>query len=161
VFATLRRTNPELKLVLVGHLEEPAKAVLREHPELSEAVIHCQAVNLDDLRALYSVASALLFPSWMEGFGWPVLEALACGCAVITTDRDPMQEVGGGAAVYVASCPSEKTARKRWVASTAATAQEVLDRSGPERLLWRARGIAQAARFNRDSWLDQLEQALF
>jgi glycosyltransferase involved in cell wall biosynthesis len=164
VFAALRRRCPELRLVLVGHLEEPARAVLRAaltaDPELDAAVVHLPGVAVDELRALYSAAAALLFPSWLEGFGWPVLEALACGCAVITTDRDPMREVGGGAAVYVPPCPRAAEARSEWVEQTAATTLAVLQRCNAEQALWRDRGLAQAARFNRASWLDQLEQAL-
>ena len=55
----------------------------------------------EDLRALYSTAEALLFPSLQEGFGWPIAEAQACGCPVVTTGRAPMTEVGGDAAVYI------------------------------------------------------------
>jgi glycosyltransferase involved in cell wall biosynthesis len=43
----------------------------------------------------------LLFPSLDEGFGWPIIEAQACGCPVLTSGRPPMDEVGGAAAVYV------------------------------------------------------------
>jgi glycosyltransferase involved in cell wall biosynthesis len=49
------------------------------------------------LEALYNCATALLFPSTREGFGWPVAEAHACGCPVICADREPMIEVAGGA----------------------------------------------------------------
>jgi hypothetical protein len=55
----------------------------------------------EDLRALYSGAEALLFPSLEEGFGWPIAEAQACGCPVVTSNRAPMTEVGGDAAFYV------------------------------------------------------------
>jgi glycosyltransferase involved in cell wall biosynthesis len=55
----------------------------------------------EDLRALYSTAEALLFPSLQEGFGWPIAEAQACGCPVVTSNRAPMTEVGGEAAVYI------------------------------------------------------------
>jgi glycosyltransferase involved in cell wall biosynthesis len=49
------------------------------------------------LEALYNCATALLFPSTHEGFGWPIAEAHACGCPVICTDRAPMTEVAGDA----------------------------------------------------------------
>jgi glycosyltransferase involved in cell wall biosynthesis len=55
----------------------------------------------DELRALYSQATALLFPSIEEGFGWPILEAQACSCPVVTTARDPMTEVAGDAAIFI------------------------------------------------------------
>ena len=40
----------------------------------------------------------LLFPSLLEGFGWPIIEAQACGCPVVTSDREPMNVLGGSAA---------------------------------------------------------------
>lgn len=55
----------------------------------------------EDLRALYSCADLLLFPSIQEGFGWPIIEAQACGCPVVTSNRVPMTEVGASAATYV------------------------------------------------------------
>jgi glycosyltransferase involved in cell wall biosynthesis len=59
--------------------------------------------NLDNvaLQAAYSHARAFLFPSFAEGFGWPLIEAQACGCPVITTDEAPMNEVAGDAARYI------------------------------------------------------------
>jgi glycosyltransferase involved in cell wall biosynthesis len=55
------------------------------------------------LQSLYSLASLLLFPSHHEGFGWPILEAMACGCPVVTTERPPMTEVAGSAGFYIDS----------------------------------------------------------
>jgi glycosyltransferase involved in cell wall biosynthesis len=55
----------------------------------------------EDLQALYSSAVAMLFPSLHEGFGWPIIEAQACGCPVFTSNRPPMTEIGGDAAVYL------------------------------------------------------------
>lgn len=54
-----------------------------------------------DLPALYSGALALVFPSLFEGFGLPILEAMACGCPVITSATSSMPEVAGEAAILV------------------------------------------------------------
>jgi glycosyltransferase involved in cell wall biosynthesis len=53
------------------------------------------------LQAAYSYARLFLFPSLAEGFGWPIIESLACGCPVITTDEAPMNEFAGPAAHYL------------------------------------------------------------
>jgi glycosyltransferase involved in cell wall biosynthesis len=53
----------------------------------------------EDLIALYSMADAFVFPSWFEGFGIPVLEAMTCGAPVIASDRYSIPEVAGGAAL--------------------------------------------------------------
>jgi glycosyltransferase involved in cell wall biosynthesis len=52
-----------------------------------------------DLIALYRMASAFAFPSWIEGFGLPILEAMTCGAPVIASDRGAIPEVAGGAAL--------------------------------------------------------------
>lgn len=54
----------------------------------------------DDLLALYSSCEAFIFPSFSEGFGWPVIEAQACGAPVIASNIEPMPEVSGGAALH-------------------------------------------------------------
>jgi len=65
---------------------------------------HIQFLNWVDnqnLPALYKSAEALLFPSLYEGFGIPILEAMASGCPVITSDRFATKEIGGNAAIFV------------------------------------------------------------
>ena len=59
-------------------------------------------VSFEDLPALYSLAEMFVFPSVYEGFGLPVIEAMACGTPVITADVAALTEVAGGAAVHVA-----------------------------------------------------------
>lgn len=54
----------------------------------------------DHLVALYNAADAFMFPSLSEGFGWPVIEAQACGTPVIASNFQPMPEVSGGAALH-------------------------------------------------------------
>jgi glycosyltransferase involved in cell wall biosynthesis len=53
-----------------------------------------------ELLALYSACEAFVFPSYSEGFGWPIIEAQACSAPVITSNIEPMLEISGGAALY-------------------------------------------------------------
>ena len=64
-------------------------------------------VSFADLPALYTMAEMFVFPSVYEGFGLPVIEAMACGTPVVTADVAALAEVAGGAAVHVASLDVE------------------------------------------------------
>jgi glycosyltransferase involved in cell wall biosynthesis len=68
---------------------------------LTESVFLFKNASHATLRALYSGATGLIFPSLQEGFGWPIIEAQACGCPVFTSNILPMTEVGGHGAVYI------------------------------------------------------------
>lgn len=65
------------------------------------AVITTGRLSDEQLRAAYSDALALVYPSWYEGFGLPVLEAMACGCPVIAADTTSIPEVAGNAACLI------------------------------------------------------------
>jgi glycosyltransferase involved in cell wall biosynthesis len=90
----------DLRLVTVGNGRTAGFRALEDGPALEERVMAFSNISGEDLRALYSGACALLFPSLCEGFGWPIIEAQACGCPVFASDRPPMTEVGGEGAVY-------------------------------------------------------------
>lgn len=64
-------------------------------------VVHTLNLNDQELKAAYSGAVALVYPSIYEGFGLPILEALACGCPVITCPNASIPEVAGETALYV------------------------------------------------------------
>ncbi|MEJ7687562.1 MAG: glycosyltransferase family 1 protein [Variovorax sp.] len=89
------------QLVYVGPELGPEMGELARAHGVSERVRTVQGVSHEELRALYAGAAALLFPSLQEGFGWPLIEAQACGCPVFTSDLPPMNEIGGPGAVYV------------------------------------------------------------
>ena len=89
------------RLVMAGKPWTGSMRVLAVDLKLTHRVDERVEVSNEQLRALYSRAEALLFPSLAEGFGWPIAEAQACGCPVVTTGRPPMTEVGGEAAIYI------------------------------------------------------------
>lgn len=93
--------NPINDLVLVW--KNPPEEVCNKIEKSSyDHRIHIiKSVSDEDLRDLYSISTALVFPSLYEGFGLPVLEAMACGTAVITTPFSSLSEVGGDAAYYI------------------------------------------------------------
>ncbi|WP_234736945.1 glycosyltransferase family 4 protein [Tellurirhabdus bombi] len=67
---------------------------------LQKRIISIIKPDHETLVALYNGCEAFIFPSFSEGFGWPVIEAQACGTPVIASDVDPMPEVSGGAALH-------------------------------------------------------------
>lgn len=101
IFSRLATMRSNHRLVMVGQPLTPEMKRVVTQQGLEERVIELHGVSNEDLRALYSSADALLFPSWNEGFGWPIIEAQACGCPVVTSYRSPMKEVAGDAAVYI------------------------------------------------------------
>ncbi|MGD9895186.1 MAG: glycosyltransferase family 4 protein [Dehalococcoidia bacterium] len=68
--------------------------------ESTDQITYLGYVPDEDLPALYTRAEAFLFPSWLEGFGLPPLEAIACGTPVISSCRPAMTEVLGAAALF-------------------------------------------------------------
>jgi glycosyltransferase involved in cell wall biosynthesis len=129
-FALLRANRPELRLVLTGGgpAETPPQpgVVVRGH------------VSQDELVHLYQTASALVFPSLYEGFGLPVLEAMACGCPVAAATSGALPEICGDAARLFDPTSAE---------AIADAVDEVLDRPEP----YVERGLVRAARFTWDA----------
>lgn len=97
---SLLQHRSELFLVLAG---EPPTAEFLEQAAASKcaARIIAQPHPSDEmLEALYSTAFALVFPSFYEGFGWPLIEAQSCGCPVVCSNATCLPEVGGDGALY-------------------------------------------------------------
>jgi glycosyltransferase involved in cell wall biosynthesis len=105
-FALLRREFPDLKLVLFGRGLVTSK---REETfqrqvaglQLREAIVQLGPVSDAMLKQLYRRADVFVFPSLYEGFGLPVLEALACGACVLAGTTPATAEVAGNAAELV------------------------------------------------------------
>ena len=98
-----RKDTSDLTLVHAGAegwRPEEARAAVQTHG-LDGAVRFLGYVPLDDLRVLYATARVFVYPSLWEGFGLPPLEAMACGCPVLTSRVSAIPEVTGGAAILV------------------------------------------------------------
>lgn len=97
-YSTLPDAPP---LVLAGAEGWLAEPIFEAMQPLGERVIWLQEVAYADLPALYNRATIHLLPSSYEGFGFPPLEAMACGTPTLISDRGALREVGGEAAYYV------------------------------------------------------------
>src|SRR5216684_685188 len=106
-FARLKRKH-ELphKLVIVGPkawLPGEAFRLLGEHPTRDDIIV-TGYVPREDLPYFYNAASVFVYPSICEGFGLPVVEAMACGTPTITSRGSSLEEIAGDAAVLVDPC---------------------------------------------------------
>ena len=99
VFAAVRESFPRARLVRVGGAFTPAQAALADELKLRDAVIVLPHLDADVLAAVYRRAALVLQPSEREGFGLPVVEALACATPVVASDLKVLREVGGDGAV--------------------------------------------------------------
>ena len=104
-------------------------------------------LSSEELPLLYASADALIMPSLLEGFGFPVIEAMACGTCVLSSDRSSLPEIAGDAAFYFN--PEDS-------ASLSQSVQEFLSNS-EERKKILANGIKQSKRF---SWVKHAEELI-
>jgi glycosyltransferase involved in cell wall biosynthesis len=144
--------NP-LPLWLVGDIDASTLGpALAEVPAQGVVQMH-RGLDTPTLQACYSEARAFLFPSLAEGFGWPLIEAQACGCPVITTDEAPMNEVAGPAARYLPRLKAGDDVQA-WAAHGAAVLRDLLDLGEADTQALRAQCAAWPQRFNADAAID-------
>ena len=123
----------------------PELAELCKHSGIMEHIKFVDYINEDDLIGLYQASSLFVFPSLYEGFGLPILEAMACGVPVITSNLSSMPEVGGDAVYYINPYSEEEIANAiYYVLSNQEVWQEL-----------RQRGFEQVRRF---SWRRTAEE---
>lgn len=140
IFKRLRESGAARNTVLLM-VGKPWTVTMRQFARLhgfERDAVELLDVSEEDLRALYSSAELLLFPSLAEGFGWPIVEAHACGCPVVTTNLAPMTEVGGDAAIYIDPLDLD---------AAALTVADILKFAPRRRSDLRQAGLRNAARF--------------
>ncbi|HUX03489.1 MAG TPA: glycosyltransferase family 1 protein [Acidimicrobiales bacterium] len=147
-FEEVARTNPEVELWIAGQRgwgQRSIDALVARHPA-SARIRRLGFVDDEVLPALFRQAHCVAYPSRGEGFGLPVLEAMACGATVVTSAGTVMAEVAGGHAIL--TTPGDSTAL-----AEAVNASLALDQG--ER---RARALAARARAELFTWDASLER---
>jgi glycosyltransferase involved in cell wall biosynthesis len=144
-YARLRKPRPPLYLAGgAGWRFSPIFDTVRQL-DLADSVHFLGFVPEDELPLWYNAARLFAYPSLYEGFGLPVLEAMACGTPVITSTAASLPEVGGKAAVLVPPQDTDRMAQEM---------ERVLD--DPQlRMEMRAAGRIQATRFSWRALTDQ------
>ncbi len=97
-FLQLRNKNQYIQLVLSGNGHYFWDRIKEEY--IQKDIIYTGFISDDELVALYKSCKAYVLPSFEEGFGIPLLEAMACGAPVVSSNRASLPEVGGDAAIY-------------------------------------------------------------
>jgi glycosyltransferase involved in cell wall biosynthesis len=138
-FARAAPGLPQHQLVLVGDLGWKYEEVLAEarRPDLRGRVLLPGYVPEEDLPLLYTHAAAFVYPSLYEGFGFPVVEAMACGAPVLTSRSSSLTEIAEGASVLVDPLDERDMAEAFMALGSDADLRERL----------RGQGLARAATF--------------
>ncbi|CAN5430420.1 hypothetical protein BH11BAC3_BH11BAC3_06030 [soil metagenome] len=149
--------NKETPLVLVGRSPAGKLSEAFNKSPFKKNIYFLSCLSDDGVKIAYKGASVFLFPSLAEGFGWPIAEAMASGCPVITTNEAPMTEVVGNAGFLINRRPSDETAVKSWANESAKVLNEVLELKENERKLAIENGIENAKRFDSETALNKIE----
>ena len=140
VEAYARLASPRPRLVVIGQRDFAFEGVFDavQRHGLQGQVSFLERVSDAELPALIRHSAAFVYPTWAEGFGMPVLEAMACGVSVVTSHITSLPEVAGDVAFM--SQPDD-------VASIAQAMQAALAESPAERTRRHERGVARAREF--------------
>ncbi len=140
IVEAFERLNSQFRLVLAGSAGYGAKEIMAriESSRARERIRVQGYVDNDFLARLYRTATALVFPSLEEGFGFPVVEAMSVGLPVVTSDRSSLPEVAAGAARLVDPESTDEI--------EAAIEDVIVDQELGQRLA--RQGQARAAEFN-------------
>lgn len=154
--AYAKQTSSPLPLWMIGAPPTQQMKKLTDSIDGNAQVRFMTGLSNEQLCAVYSSARLLIFPSLAEGFGWPIAEAMACGCLVLTTAQAPMTEVGGNAALYIPPKPSND--KDSWATLGAIRVSKILDFINSDTQAQKELGYAQVAQFEAKRTLDTYER---
>jgi glycosyltransferase involved in cell wall biosynthesis len=130
------------QLVFAGDLLSPELMSLAGQLGIGDRIIQFENPGSEILETLYNCAVALLYPSRFEGFGWPIIEAQACGCPVICANSGPIPETAGEAGLF------------HDLDDEAGFASDLLRLTDPaEHARWSEKSLSNAARFSTDQMI--------
>jgi len=150
-FYKLKKKMPETRLIKIGppYWKGARKKLLDLilSLNLQKDVIFINFVPEEDLPIFYNIADLFVLPSYYEGFGQPPLEAMACGCPIITTNKSSIPEVVGDAAIKLDNPFDVKLLSK--------TMEEVLTNEGLRKDMIKE-GLKQAKTFSWEKYADDV-----
>jgi glycosyltransferase involved in cell wall biosynthesis len=148
----------QLPLVMIGSSPTPSLLKAYESSPYKADIHWLTGIDDEHVAYAYSGAAVFLFPSLGEGFGWPIAEAMASGCPVVTTDEAPMTEVAGDAGFLIPRQPQDTVAAAEWTKKAADVIQRIVTMSPEERNNVVNTGLVNAQRFDTQNALNRIEE---
>ncbi|MBC7689131.1 MAG: glycosyltransferase family 4 protein [Aquabacterium sp.] len=148
----------KLPLVLIGTAPSETLQKIFEASPFKIDIHFLSGMNDELVRLAYKGASVFLFPSLAEGFGWPIAEAMASGCPVVTTNEAPMTEVAGDAAFLIPRRPDKPELVEKWANEAGYTINEVIGLTPEKRSEAIRAGLFNARRFDTQKAMDKIER---
>ena len=157
IYNAWRSSDKKLPLLMIGAKPNQTLEEAQKNSPYQNDIHFLTGLSDEDLHSAYAGASVFLFPSFAEGFGWPIAEAMASGCPVITTNEVPMTEVAGNAGFFISPMPSEKEEEIEWASKAARKIDQVLELSFEEKEKVLAKGFLNVKRFELQNVMDRIE----
>ncbi|WP_299823002.1 glycosyltransferase [uncultured Pontibacter sp.] len=151
-------SSSAVPLLMVGHNPSPELLALQQQSSYKRDIHWLVGLADEQVKLAYTGAKVLLFPSLAEGFGWPIAEAMASGCPVITTNEAPMTEVAAKAGYYIPRRPANKDQAKQWASDAAIVLDNVVHLSEIELNLAVKQGLVNSQRFSTTETLKRIEE---
>lgn len=153
----LSSSDLRLPLLLIGDQPSGDLMAARAASSFKPDIHFISKLEDEYVRLAYASASLFLFPSFAEGFGWPIAEAMACGCPVITTNEAPMTEVAGNAGFKIDRRPQNGRMAEDWAVNSAKMVGQVLSLAPADRTIVIEMGFENAKRFDSNLALNKVE----
>ncbi len=150
-------SNNKLPLLMIGKYPALPLEMKKRASEFKDDIIFLADILDEQLQQAYSGARLLLFPSLAEGFGWPIAEAMASGCPVVTTNEAPMTEVAGEAAFLIDRKPEAPQYVISWANEAAQIVNKVISLSPSDLQMVIDAGIKNSMRFDTNNALNSVE----
>lgn len=151
------RKEGNLPLLMIGEQMPPILTKLLADSQFNSNIHVLTGITDEYMRSAYAGASVLVFPSLAEGFGWPIAEAMACGCLVITTNEPPMSEVAGQSGFFIPRRPYNEGNVESWAKGAAEVISSVLRLTPAERNKTVYQGLQNVKRFDLTTTIKSVE----
>jgi len=145
-------------LILVGEAPSEELISFKDLSNVSNSIFFITDIDDFQLQKFYQGASVMIFPSLYEGFGWPIVEAMASGCLVITTDEDPMKEVAADAGFYIPKKPNDLEKVLNWKIIAARELEKVMHFTSGELKAAILKSNLRSQEFSAQSFVNSIEK---